>query len=93
MRSWVTAATRLSFVLPAIDLVGVLLRAGPPSTMCRELGESARIHHPIVDSEWGFAIANRVNGNHGSEKRPGGSRMIEADEELEHKLQRDKSYM
>jgi hypothetical protein len=82
----------IAIVFPAIDFVGVLLRTGPPATMCRELGEAARIHHPIVDSEWAFAIANCVNGNHGSEKGRGGSRMVEANEELEH-TSREKSDM
>jgi hypothetical protein len=75
----------IAIVLPASDFIGILLRAGPPATMC-ELGESARIHHPVVRSKRIFAIANRVKGNHGSEKRPGGSRMIEADEEVMHNL-------
>jgi hypothetical protein len=57
----------------------------------RELGEAARIHHPVVGSKRAFAVANRVNGNFGSEKRPGGSRMIEADEELEHNLKEIKA--
>jgi hypothetical protein len=72
----------IAIVLPAIDFIGILLRAGPPSTMFRELGEASRIHHPVVGSKRAFAVANGVNGNHGSEKGPGGSRMIEANEEL-----------
>src|SRR5271165_1253578 len=70
--------------LPTIDLFGILLRFASPPAMRGDFGERTRVHDPVVDLERSFAIPDRVDRDHGAQKRPCVRGMMQSDKEFLH---------